>query len=331
MLRPVTTSLRDIQETLLEIITPQTVLVGHSLNSDLTALKLTHPFIVDTSIIYPHPRGPPLKSSLKWLAQKYLSREIQKNHGSSGHDSVEDARACLDLVREKCERGPKWGTSEANTESIFKRLERFRSPPEKSSNGDGGHKRGAVVDWGDPQRGYGRGAAVCVRCNSDESVVLGMKRAVDGNPEAGDPPVDFVWGRLRELEAERGWWSRPKTAVEGTGAHATSGDSGTENLAEESKDDVARTEGLTGTVARTVGHIADIYAGLPARTAFIVYSGTGDPREMARLQARQQQFRREYATKKWDELSVKWDDTEEQALRRACRRAREGIGFVTVK
>src|SRR5699024_8572156 len=69
-LDPITTTLSDIQQKLLTLITARTILVGHSLNSDLTALKLTHPFAVDTSMIYPHPRGPPLKSSLKWLCGK---------------------------------------------------------------------------------------------------------------------------------------------------------------------------------------------------------------------------------------------------------------------
>lgn len=78
MLEKVTTTLQDIQQQLLGLLTPQTILIGHSLNSDLNALQLTHPFLVDTALLFPHPRGPPLKSSLKWLAQRYLSREIQK-------------------------------------------------------------------------------------------------------------------------------------------------------------------------------------------------------------------------------------------------------------
>ena len=65
-----------------------------------------------------------MKSSLKWLAQKYLSREIRNRQGQVGHDSVEDALACLDLVKQKCEKGKAWGTSEASGESIFKRLRR---------------------------------------------------------------------------------------------------------------------------------------------------------------------------------------------------------------
>ncbi|KAM6538924.1 hypothetical protein FALCPG4_000772 [Fusarium falciforme] len=54
---------------------------------------------------------------------------------------------------------------------------------------------------------------------------------------------------------------------------------------------------------------------------------------MSRLQKIQTQWRKEYNTpgKKWDELSVKWTDTEEQALKAAARKARAGIGFVSVK
>lgn len=329
MLELVTTRLSDIQTQLLEIITPRTILVGHSLNSDLTALKLTHPFIIDTAILYPHPRGPPLKSSLKWLAQKYLGREIQKNHGMSGHDSIEDARACLDLVKEKCERGPKWGTSEASTESIFKRLERSQTTQEQSTDG-GEHRKGAVVDWGDPLRGYGRYATTCIACESDEAVVEGIKKVVGGSTEGEYPSVDFVWGRFRELEAIRGWWSKSRI-TESTPGNSSGMLVQGERDSRNAEDAPTGNENLGEAVSKTVSHVVDVYSSLPPCTAFIVYSGTGDPRETVRLQGMQQQFRKEYATKKWDELSVKWDDTAEQALKKACRKARDGIGFITVK
>ena len=46
----------------------------------------------------------------------------------------------------------------------------------------------------------------------------------------------------------------------------------------------------------------------------------------------QAQFKREYRTKKWDELSVKWTDTEEQAMKRAAKEAREGgVGLMVIK
>ncbi|KAF5022230.1 hypothetical protein F66182_5715, partial [Fusarium sp. NRRL 66182] len=45
------------------------------------------------------------------------------------------------------------------------------------------------------------------------------------------------------------------------------------------------------------------------------------------------QWRKEYNTpgNKWDELSIKWTDVEEQALKEAARKARSGIGFIGVK
>jgi RNA exonuclease 1 len=89
---------------------------------------------------------------------------------------------------------------------------------------------------------------------------------------------------------------------------------------------------LAETVSRTVADIARIYDSLPPCTLFIVYSGTGDPREISRLQNMHRKYREEFnARKPWNELSVKWTDTEEQALKKACERAREGCGFMVVK
>jgi RNA exonuclease 1 len=75
--------------------------------------KFAHPYVIDTSVIYQHPRGPPYKPSLKWLAQKWLSKDIQigdsmineSNKESIGHDSEEDARACAELLKLKMEKG----------------------------------------------------------------------------------------------------------------------------------------------------------------------------------------------------------------------------------
>lgn len=325
MLQDVTTTLTDIQKELLELLTPRTILVGHSLNSDLNALKLTHPFFIDTAIIYPHARGPPYKQSLKWLAQKYLSSEIQK--GAKGHDSVEDARACLDLLKQKCERGPRWGSSETNAESLFKRLGRTLRPKSSSTS-----RTGAVIDWGDPTRGHGGQAHVAIGCKSDSDVVEGIERAVRGHAEGKDgasEKVDFIWSRFRELELVRGWWEDARTTD-----YETIRQEALKRLGHslDGAEDVEVTGASLGdAVSRTVDHIVKVFDSLPRCTAFIVYSGTGDPREIHRLTAMRQQYQREYQTKNWDNLSVKWTDTEVQALSRACQRAREGLGFVVVK
>lgn len=322
MLEGVTTTLSDIQQKLLSIITPQTILIGHSLNSDFNALRLTHPFVIDTALLFPHPRGPPLKSSLKWLSQKYLSREIQKGHGSTGHNSVEDARACLDLVKQKCEKGKSWGTSESNHESIFQRLARTNREKRDKLNptGDDEPRLGAVIDWGEPTRGHGAKAKVAIGCQSDTDVVEGVKRAVKGDDDGESVPTggcDFVWARFRELEAHRGWWTRSKAVDSETLRTNTA--SNVEELS------------LESVLKQTTQHITDVYDSLPPCSALIVYSGSADPRELQEMQAMQQKFKAEYRVKKWDELNVKWTDVEEQKLRRACEAARRGVGFVSVK
>ncbi|CAM1507135.1 Fc.00g067760.m01.CDS01 [Cosmosporella sp. VM-42] len=326
MLAPVTTTLRDIQQKLLEILHPQTILLGHSLESDTKALQIAHPFIVDTSIIYPHPRGPPLKSSLKWLAQKYLNREIQKG-GASGHNSIEDAKTCLDLVKVKCEKGKLWGTSDAQGENLFRRLARAGTAY-KAQGGEaalGGievGKTSAAVDWGDPAKGAGAGATYQLGCKNDEEVTDSVIRAVLGDADGREIKgggVDFVWARMRELEALQGWWN--KNRVDNPNSDGGPPESS------------SSASPLEAALARLTDRLTRIHEALPPCTAFILYSGSGDPREMSRMQQLQSKWRKEYNTpgKKWDELSVKWTDTEEQALKAAARRARAGIGFVSVK
>ena len=325
-LENITTNIKDIQDRLLKDITPKHILIGHSLNSDLMALKLTHPFIIDTSILYPHPRGPPMKSSLKWLAKKYLEREIQKGHGNKGHDSIEDARACLDLVKMKCERGPQWGTSEAIVESIFKRLKRTpKTGLPNDANQEG--KTGAIVDHGAPERNFGSMASCCIGCADDAGVVAGVKRAVLGDEDGSYIPgggVDFTWARFQELAAFRGWWNdnRRHTAQ----SSAESAEASTTNIITTTHSPSSLAECVT----KTTTNIKTIRDFLPPCTLLIVYSGTGDPREMARLQEMHRTYKREFTIKKWDELSVKWTDEEEQALKSAYRKARDGLGFMTI-
>lgn len=361
MLKNVETTLQDIQQKLLTLLTPQTILIGHSLDSDLKALKFTHPYIIDTALIYPHPRGPPLKQGLKYLAQKFLNKTIQAGHGTTGpgagHDSIEDARTCLDLVKQKCEKGKAWGINETG-ENLFRRLARAGA---RYKNQEGraivseeiGGKSSAAVDWGDPKKGAGAAATVVIRCQSDEDVVAGVRRAVLGDPDGKEVPgggVDFVWARMRELESLKGWWNENKGRQDGLGKSIdtvnTAGTAPVEGTststspltlqpedqpqAQLSEQPSPSTQMLTATENLT-RRLQTIYDFLPPCTAFIIYSGSGDPREMSKLQQMQTTFKREYRSKKWDELSVRWTDVEEQALKKAAKRAREGVGFVGVK
>src|SRR5713226_8340655 len=110
-LEPITMTPADVQA---HLQTPSTILLGHSLESDLRALQLLHPWCIDTALIFHHPRGRPLKPGLAWLARKWLGRTIQ-DRGPGGHDPEEDARACVDLLRAKIKNGacPSRGVREA--------------------------------------------------------------------------------------------------------------------------------------------------------------------------------------------------------------------------
>ena len=84
----------------------ETVLVGHSLENDLVSLKISHNLVIDTAVLYKHPRGGSYKTKLRILAKKFLAREIQMSE--SGHDSVEDAKAAMDLALMKIKYGKRF-------------------------------------------------------------------------------------------------------------------------------------------------------------------------------------------------------------------------------
>lgn len=98
-MKDVTTNILDVQATLLTMFSDKTILVGHSLESDFKALRLLHDTVVDTSVMFPHKNGYPQKRALKNLSSEYLRKLIQNDVG--GHDSKEDAVACMELIRWK--------------------------------------------------------------------------------------------------------------------------------------------------------------------------------------------------------------------------------------
>lgn len=85
---------------LFDLIDPSTPLIGHAIDNDLNVVRIIHPTIIDTVLLYPHPRGLPIRYSLKYLSKLHLERDIQMG-GDKGHDSKEDALATGDLVRVK--------------------------------------------------------------------------------------------------------------------------------------------------------------------------------------------------------------------------------------
>ncbi|XP_023153467.2 RNA exonuclease 5 isoform X1 [Amphiprion ocellaris] len=104
MLQPITTTLRDVQEKLRMLLPGDAVLVGHSINNDLIALKLIHQHVIDTSLLYRREFGQRFK--LKVLAETVLKRQIQTEE-KKGHNPSEDAAAALELAQYFIKTGPR--------------------------------------------------------------------------------------------------------------------------------------------------------------------------------------------------------------------------------
>ena len=100
----------DVHPTLFsKFLFEDTIVIGHSLEYDLIALKIAHEKVIDTAVVYPHPVRSTRKQSLRSLTEKHLNRKIQQS--ASGHDSVEDAIACVELVKLKLIHGEHYGNS----------------------------------------------------------------------------------------------------------------------------------------------------------------------------------------------------------------------------
>ncbi|XP_045316369.1 RNA exonuclease 5 isoform X2 [Leopardus geoffroyi] len=114
ILNPVTTKLKDVQRQLKALLPPDAVLVGHSLGLDLRALKMIHPYVIDTSLLYVREQGRRFK--LKFLAKAILGKDIQCPD-RLGHDATEDARTTLELARYFLKYGPR-KIAELNLEAL---------------------------------------------------------------------------------------------------------------------------------------------------------------------------------------------------------------------
>ncbi|KAG8822435.1 hypothetical protein FRC19_006014 [Serendipita sp. 401] len=187
-LKGVTTTFGDVHKFLSTLVKPSTILLGHSLESDLRAMRLAHGRCIDTSIIYHHPRGRPLKPGLKWLMKKWVGKDIQ-TRGEGGHDPEEDARACIDLLKLKFKNGLGFGHFMVDVENILERMGR-------SNTANGKHVRTGVVDYGTPATWLGSKATSTVACANDDDVVKGIQDMIGSH--------QFVFGRMLELSEGMG-------------------------------------------------------------------------------------------------------------------------------
>ncbi|KIX05100.1 uncharacterized protein Z518_05972 [Rhinocladiella mackenziei CBS 650.93] len=122
------------RQLLFDHLSPDTPLIGHAIENDLNVCRVIHPFVIDTVLLYPHPRGLPIRYGLKALSQQYLSRGIQTG-GEAGHDSKEDAVATADLVSVKVAQ--KWRMMQHEGWKFVEGM--LMSPEETEGEEGGGH------------------------------------------------------------------------------------------------------------------------------------------------------------------------------------------------
>lgn len=87
MLEGVTTRLADVQARFCELVDANTLLVTHSGENDLHALKTVHANVVDTALLYPSDR-PGAKRPLRVLAYRFLHRIIQRGRRGEQEEGI---------------------------------------------------------------------------------------------------------------------------------------------------------------------------------------------------------------------------------------------------
>lgn len=136
-------SLSVARDLLFSLISPTTPLIGHGLENDLNAMRICHPTLIDTVLLFPHQKKPlPYRYGLKMLMEWHLNKAIQiepdvddvQGGKLLGHDSAEDARAAGELVRYKIQN--EWAKRKREGWTLKKGV--FVPPKDKKGAAAGG-------------------------------------------------------------------------------------------------------------------------------------------------------------------------------------------------
>ncbi|KAM1105476.1 hypothetical protein ACFX13_002488 [Malus domestica] len=263
MLEGVTTSLKDIQEDFLKLVYKETIVVGHSLENDLLALKISHNLVIDTAVLYKYPRGRSYKPKLRDLARKFLSKEIQQS--GLGHDSIEDARATMDLALLKIRHGPDFGTAPS---LIRKRLLTVLSESGKTSS---------IIDDISIVKRHASELSHAVPVFSDDEALSKAQK------EARNEKVHFVWTQFSELNRYFTKQAEDAEKLDGKIAELISLLTCHKNSGNKKSISCSLTSELKEILMRLDTRIRTLYAALPANAMLIVCTGHGDIATVSRL------------------------------------------------
>ncbi|CAN1130347.1 Small RNA degrading nuclease 5 [Linum perenne] len=257
MLDGVTTSLKDVQDDFLKLVHEETILVGHSLENDLSALKISHKLVIDTAVLYKHPRGRSYKTALRILAKKFLSREIQQS--AVGHDSAEDARAALELALLKIKNGPDFGYPRQS----FTR-KKLLSVLEECG------KTSSIIDDVSIIKRYSAGSSHAFPVVSDDEALLKAKKEVKNDR------MQFIWTQFSELNSYYEKQADDVEKVNGKLAEMISLLTCEEKPNSKKGINCRITTELKDIIARLNERVCALYSALPTNTMLIICTGHGD-------------------------------------------------------
>ena len=344
-MRGVTTTLEDVQRELLELVACETIVIGHSLENDLKRLRLIHARCVDTVALYPHQRGPPYRTKLAHLTERYLARKIQEG----SHDSVADARATLELAMLKFVFGPGFGQRPAAGTSLFETL---------AANGTAVHACGPQITM---RECASSGVARSKTTASDEATAVTAAEWIaeladaKKKKEDGDGKGFLVFAHLRgyhrHLEESNKRWAehtgQARAAEEYASIRAAVENGGPDaGPAATTKGDGENDEGEDGGIAIDAGdgycdveegiaadaalmdldeRVRQLWDAMPANGMLILCTGAGDTARARLLQERK--WKRSRGLGPWGP----WTDEAEEELRRLRERVSRGVVFAGVK
>ncbi|CAK9198553.1 unnamed protein product [Sphagnum troendelagicum] len=310
MLLHVTTTLGDIQEEILELVSAETILVGHSVESDLIALKVYHPLVIDTALLYQHPgkgSSSVYKPALRTLTARFLRRRIQEN--KNGHDSIEDARAAMDLTLLKIKNGPAFGKRmKPHTENLIQVLTDHE-------------RRCTLIDSRTVLHHYAVGSCNAVITNSDRESLTKAEK------EVKKASIDFVWVQFSDLHSYHEEEARSSEAMAVRVAETLAFMTCKKGPKTTTKIKPVLSQKLQAVLTDLDNHIKRLYEALPFNSLMIAFSGHGDTPGVRQLQEL-----------KWKSLQglkqaslQQWTQHNEAVLEEFAARAETTLAFVCAK
>ncbi|XP_042492746.1 small RNA degrading nuclease 5-like [Macadamia integrifolia] len=263
MLSGVATTLTDIQEEFLKFVYKETILIGHSLENDLLALKISHGLVIDTAILYKNPRGVRYKTALRVLARRFLSREIQASE--NGHDSIEDARATMEVALLKIRHGPEFGSPPS---FMRKKLVTILSESGKTCS---------FIDDVSLVKRYAAGSCHAFPVSSDDEALSRARKEVKNDN------VHFVWTQFSELNSYFQRQAKDVEKLNGKIAEMISLLTCRKTSTRRKGIKHTVTPELEDILTRMDARIRSLYAMLPRNAMLIVCTGHGDTAIVQRL------------------------------------------------